>query len=35
MTVMEYVAKFTEFAHFSDDYMVIDMVKVRKLKDGD
>ena len=33
MTVMEYVAKFTELAHFADDYVATDMAKVRKFKD--
>ena len=34
MTVLEYVAKFIELACFRDDYVAIDMVKVRKFKDG-
>ena len=34
MTVMKYVAKFTELAHFSDDYVATDMAKVRKFEDG-
>ena len=34
MTVMEYVAKFIELAHFSNDYMDIDMAKVRKFENG-
>ena len=34
MTVMEYVAKFTEIACFIDNYVAIDMAKVRKFKDG-
>ena len=34
MTVMEYVAKFTELAHFSNDYVAIDMAKVRKFENG-
>ena len=34
MTMLEYVAKFTELAHFRDDYMAMDMVKVRKFDDG-
>ena len=34
MTVMEYVAKFTELAHFADDYVAMDMAKVRKFEDG-
>ena len=33
MTVLEYVAKFTELA-FRDDYVASDMAKVRKLEDG-
>ena len=27
MTMMEYVAKFTELAHFADDYEATDMAK--------
>ena len=34
MTVLEYVAKFTELARFRDDYVAIDMAKVRKFDDG-
>ena len=34
MTVLEYVAKFTELACFADDYVAIDMAKVRKFEDG-
>ena len=34
MTVLEYVAKFTELARFRDDYVAIDMTKVRKFEDG-
>ena len=34
MTVLEYVAKFTELAHFGDDYVASDMAKVRKFEDG-
>ena len=30
MTMLEYVAKFTELARFGDDYVAIDMAKVRK-----
>ena len=30
MTVMEYVARFTELARFSDDYVATDMAKVRR-----
>ena len=34
MTILEYVAKFTELARFRDDYVASDMAKVRKFKDG-
>ena len=34
MTVVEYVAKFTELARFADDYVATDMAKVRKFEDG-
>ena len=34
MIVLEYVAKFTELARFFDDYVAIDMAKVRKFEDG-
>ena len=34
MTVLEYVAKFTESARFGDDYVASDMAKVRKFEDG-
>ena len=34
MTVLEYVAKFTELAHFGDDYVATDMAKVWKFEDG-
>ena len=34
MRVLEYVAKFTELAHFGDDYVASDMAKVRKFEDG-
>ena len=34
MTVMEYVAKFTELARFADDYVATDMAKVRKFENG-
>ena len=34
MTVMEYVARFTKLAHFSDDYVATDMAKVRKFENG-
>ena len=32
--MLEYVAKFTELAHFRDDCVAIDMAKVHKFKDG-
>ena len=32
--MMKYGAKFTKLAHFTDDYVATDMVKVRKFKDG-
>ena len=34
MTVLEYVAKFTELARLRDDYVATDMTKVRKFEDG-
>ena len=34
MIVLEYVAKFTELAHFGDDYVATDMAKVLKFEDG-
>ena len=34
MTVMEYVARFTELALFSDDYVATDMAKVRRFENG-
>ena len=34
MTVLEYVAKFTELVCFEDDYGAIDKAKVRKFEDG-
>ena len=34
MTVMDYVARFTELARFSDDYVATDMAKVRRFKNG-
>ena len=33
MAVLEYVAKFTELARFGDDYVAIDMAKVKKFED--
>ena len=32
--MLEYEAKFTKLARFADDYVAIDMAKVRKSKDG-
>ena len=32
MTVLEYVAKFTELDRFADDYVATNMAKVRKLR---
>ena len=34
MIVLEYMAKFNELAHFTNDYVAIDMEKVRKFEDG-
>ena len=34
MTVLENVAKFTELARFTDDYVATDMGKVRNFEDG-
>ena len=34
MTVMEYVAKFTELAYLVDDYEATDMAKVRRFENG-
>ena len=34
MTVMDYVARFTELAHFADDYMATDMAKVKRFENG-
>ena len=34
ITVIKYVAKFTELARFGDDCVAIDMAKVRKFEDG-
>ena len=34
MTVLEYMAKFTELARFADDYVAMNMTKVRKFEDG-
>ena len=32
--MLKYVAKFTELARFVNDYLAIDMAKVRKFEDG-
>ena len=34
MIVIEYIAKFTELARFGDDYVAIDLAKVKKFEDG-
>ena len=34
MTVMDYVARFTDLARFSDDYVATDMAKVRRFENG-
>ena len=34
MIVLKYVAKFTELAHFVDDYVATYMAKVRKFENG-
>ena len=34
MTVLEYVARFTELAFFADDYVATDMAKVRRFENG-
>ena len=34
MTVMDYVARFTELARFVDDYVATDMAKVRRFENG-
>ena len=34
MTVLKYVARFTEIARFANDYVAIDMAKVRRFKNG-
>ena len=34
ITILDYVARFTELAHFWDDYMANDATKVRKFEDG-
>ena len=34
MTVMKYMARFTELAHFADDYVATDLAKVRRFENG-
>ena len=34
MTVMDYATRFTELAQFADDYVAIDLVKVRRFENG-
>ena len=34
MTMMDYVARFTKLARFADDYVAIDMAKVRRFENG-
>ena len=34
MTVIEYVARFTELAHFADDYVTTNVEKVRRFENG-
>ena len=34
MTVMDYVARFTELAHFTEDYVATDMAKVKRFENG-
>ena len=34
MTVIEYVARFTELAHFADDYVATDLANVRRFENG-
>ena len=34
MIILEYMARFTELARFADDYVAIDLDKVRRFKDG-
>ena len=32
--MMDYVARFTELSRFSDDYVAIDIAKVRRFENG-
>ena len=34
MTMMDYVARFTELAQFANDYVATDMAKVRRFENG-
>ena len=34
MTVIEYVARFTELAHFADDYVATNLAKVKRFENG-
>ena len=34
MTMMEYVARFTELARYADDYVATDLAKVRRFENG-
>ena len=34
MTMMEYMARFTELARFGDDYVTTDMAKIRRFENG-
>ena len=34
MTLLKYMAKFTELARFADDYVATNIAKVRKLENG-
>ena len=34
MTVMDYVARFTELARFAEDYVATDLAKVRRFENG-
>ena len=34
MTMMDYVARFTELARFADDYVATDLAKVRRFEKG-
>ena len=34
MTVIEYVARFTELARYADDYVATDLAKVRRFENG-